>query len=607
MSIPILLHIVEQPSGGWMVSLGRPSQHRTTAFLGPDDVVEIMDAAAQVDDAEQWPHIVVPGEDATWRALEEGAGRALGRVLSAAPALGRVLARAQGEADGANKQLTMGVDLGDPALASLPWELLASGPDGAGLEPASGGLVVRLAPGGARALRDAPIQPLVWSLPGGADDDCVAPVLAHLRHRILEEGLPEPADALAATVDKHRCPVLFVVMHGDLVGELLALVDGASGAVGGGTLAQALGRVMEHCAAVVLLVCDGGYRPARWGDGLVPRVLERGARVCVAPTGHLPVPTAKAFVDGFVHALARGRSIGHAVREGRGRISARHDAAPAARWWRMQVAVSDLHALRWKGRPGIPPGWQPGKGALRLVQDAVDRAAELGHDWLGIEHIVLALRPRDLTGRRLRALHTWRGELKARLGTWVVEDERNPIATRRLERAVMELPPGFEIHHLVEAIQGTLPWRFRQAVDLEWGSDSSYTITLDSSILDEGSFDPDVGGPWDTFEVLGGPDDGRRILVRPGQRLGRRSSKPKADVQLFERSRCFASGVSRLHLEVLDGGRVAAHRKCPAQLSADRTHPLACGEEVTLQAGDIVQLSAGVALCARNGSASSLG
>ncbi|RME20805.1 MAG: hypothetical protein D6798_19635, partial [Deltaproteobacteria bacterium] len=176
----------------------------------------------------------------------------------------------------------------------------------------------------------------------------------------------------------------------------------------------------------------------------------------------------------------------------------------------------------------------------------------------------------------------------------------------RLQRVVAALPGGFDIQALVDAIHQSLPWRFRQAIGLEFGSDSSLSLSLDSDMLEEVPPEPEVGGSWDCFEVLGGPDDGLWIDVRPGLRLGRHSTRPKADVRLFQGSQCRATGVSRLHVEVLDGDRIRAHRRCPGLLGATHSGPLDAGAEVTLQAGDIVRLGAGVALCARRDSRGAL-
>lgn len=589
MPLPYLVHVHAEREGGWRISAGLVGMPLATGHLGPEELAALRAEIAQALDPESGPVMLVAGLDAWQTRAEEQAGRALSRVLHASPELSKAFAHARGVAEGSRDSLAVVIDPRQAGAGDLPWELLAGSAELPPLE-GEGHMVVRLEVGLVGSSAKASLRPVFWA-PDLADPQ-VGHLLAAIGTACSTWNLAAPVAVEELAMAAHEEALLFVVVHGE-AGEVeldLLLPDGG---VSPGGMVGCLVPTIQRAALVVLLVCEGGYRPERPSDSLVCRVLSAGARACVASEVRLGVDAGEAFVDGLCRGLSEDKSLAQAVAQGRRAVRGLYLPFSESRWWRFALTVGGADVVQWRPRPGLPAGWHPGPQAAELLDRALARAVKSDGGWLGIEHVALAL---DLDSAELpasvrRLLVTSRAELRGHLAGFKrkVDGAGPPRPSPRLDRVVRQLPAGFGIGDLVEALLRELPRRFAEHLELSEGhpclpgetQTDNFTLMLDRQAL---------GGAWDAFEQVGGPEDGRRFGIHAGEVVGRWANDDGVALPLYADSLAEDGRLSRRHLRGLGQGRVALLRKAHGALCAAGWE-LFEGAELRLECGDLIGLT----------------
>ena len=167
--------------------------------------------------------------------------------------------------------------------------------------------------------------------------------------------------------------------------------------------------------------------------------------------------------------------------------------------------------------------------------------------------------------------------------------------TPRLSALGEQLPPGFSLQQLWmlllecagETIQLLSSAAVAPARSLEEGATVQTWTTLSSHSL----------APPDALEVLGGPEDGRRLQPTPGVALGRWSSPPRSELSLYAESRLTDPSLSRRHLIWWGGGRVQLLAPARERIRRGHVEHRLQGEQ-ELAAGDLLRLSRATCLLA---------
>lgn len=451
------------------------------------------------------PGILLPGADSAFVAGERRVGRALAELFGGAVdrALEQVKART-------GARLELFVDAGP--LAHLPWELLECAPQDSGA--AAGARVVRLVPGAARA-----------SARGGA-----------------EVWVPVPDDAVCAEVagalgplDHLRARVLHVICHGEIRGGEMFLRLGGGRAVDAAGAVAVLRERLREGPIVVLDVCGAGGAVADAGASMSHRLVEAGAAACLAPRCPYDAAASIAASRALYGALAAGSELAAAVDAVRGALAAMGMAHPAFRWWTPVLAVADARSLR--------------RGADALMAEACRLGAV--HGFVGVEHIAVACArmaapPPAVAIERERLLAM--GET---LGAWS-PGPRDAGVTPRVAAMLAELPEDFDTDALLAALARARP--VRMAAPFLGRADAA---AAGGPTVEAGGPDRPARGGW-LLEVLGGPEDGRRIALAPGDVLGRWDpARTERAIELFVEGP-FDPAVSRRHLEVTATGALCA-------------------------------------------------
>ncbi|MCP4805573.1 MAG: CHAT domain-containing protein [Proteobacteria bacterium] len=514
------------------------------AVLSAETVQRLRQLAAPDDKAVD-VELTEPGEDEGWR---------LGELLQATPVWG-ALHRALPSAGESGRPAVLAITTPED-LAGLPWERLFVDGD-APLEVERRAVVARLHNGeGQPQSGENAFELLRWS-PTAEDQGC-----GRISHRLDELGASLDIQILEF---ENQLPsgnfVFQIVLNGRQTEVLRSHLDrGPSGR---------LGLVLSRCACVVLSVRQGSEADC---ELLARRLIELGAPSVVAPASEVGVESVQRFSDGFYQALAAHATAAEAVAEGRRKVRAWGRRHPEARWsrWRWYVAGLDAAAtgaLR-------PPSWRP-EGWPNPAADAaalLDRARELslaqGVGYLGVEHVVAALRQVDGGGKttaQIRATLPRMDQFQAALAALSPQPGDSELRlSPRLAGWRSGLTDGFSLDDVCSVL----------AMDLAKGL---------------AGVRPGTGDPAKDLTVLGGPEDGRVMELDPGQTLGRYSDNDGpthglyGDVGLTDRK------LSRQHLTWTGPGKVELKRAARRFRSGEiaRVGP----GEVDLLAGDLLVLT----------------
>jgi|GEM_PF-5099587 len=504
-------------------------------------------------------------------------------------AVALALAAARGQAGA--KPWALALDLRAARWRAVPWELLEQLPPS---HPLAGTRVVRLVPTRVtRARRRIPtlVEVLLWT-PG---DDTETRELAQrhrsllaslgaggLEVRTLSPRLEDPPAARGADVLR----ILHVLTHGRYdaarVGEVLLQLAGGR-EVSTGTAARWLQPLLDSIDLAYVEACEGGSTVASHLDAPGPRLVAAGVPVCVAPRWTLPIDMSSRFTEGFYEAVVGGSSVLEAVAEGRRRVS---ETSPSLhrswRWWNHTLVASDLggpHLRIGGGEPvslaSLPPSASGAAPLLRIVQDLARRTG-----WLGIEHVALAFatRGRGVAGMALRPFED---ALLESVAAYDLPEDTvvRPPASQAFEQAARLLPDGFGAIELaaavcrsssVEAIVGRESLeRLAQRLMERPGSESTLIgpssepssaaspLAQIRSVLEP----PAPAAVGLTLLVVGGPDDGLRVVLDPSRPiLGRQGKSSMEGGVLFCTPRPSSRRVSRRHLEWVVGRRIRLER-----------------------------------------------
>lgn len=591
----LILRIAEDElGGGWSALLHDPAQRAIRSRIDAAQAAEIV---REVEALLRPPPVFVAGDEAARTRAELTAGKRLAAVWSAvgqvaAQAAERERARLSGE------PTVLVVETEGAALSRLPWELLAWSADGLPVEDGGGAVVVRLVDG----LAPPPVQPgedlCVWSFcPTPEDPDCAA-ALCGLSALLGDAVAPVavPGRALPAPAAR-KVELLSVVCHGRVVagdGELRFGDSTRDSGEVGALLAALLGRV----AGVVLQVCSGGAPQLGTLRTLAGRLLASGARFCVAPAGIIGVEASNAFSGAFFGALRGGGSLAAAISAGRGAIRALKQPYPDARPCRVLVFVPDLGVMRGPPLVESPevPGWGHVGGELRgLLARATQLARGAGLCWVGVEHLIAALRP-DEGGPRARSLarvmpapaHPVWSQLNEGMH---VEQVGVLVPTPRMDALARALPAGAGLDALWEALVEDAGC----GVHLLTVADLRDLFTRDPARTEGAPLErPRASALADGFEVLWGPEDGRALWPQAGDTIGRYVEGAGVSCPLFQRGVAWDKAVSRQHLVYRGPGQLRAERpirrmRPGASLAALRTESGA----IEVAAGEVVVLGNG--------------
>lgn len=512
---------------------------------------------------------------------ERAAAEALARGLLGAPKMASIrdhLCALRGAA--AERGLTLGLELNGPIWSAIPWELLQALP---GNHVLAGLRIVRLVPAQTRWVEEPPrekLQVLLWC---PDPDDLITsqfrePLRAFLDSLDRVSVVDLPADLAALPPPSPGAfPVLHVLGHGRRSAELLSavalqLADGRQASTD--QVCRQLGELLKRCRLGVLEVCEGAAGSVASLDAPAPRLVAGGVPLCVAPARELAAAASSAFVEGLYTRIAEGASLLDAVQEGRRRLDAASPSAhPAWRWWTQALVASDVRAAgpALLARPPLLPGWPPASGRLvKLVRGVLAMGA--GHGFLGVEHVAIAL-AEGLGGAAVQAaLRPHRETLRDAFSHLSpLSTAEPPRPTPRLQQLGAQLEPGFSAWDLVaalcrmpsmEALLGA-PALAALKVSPRAAQETWYSTTAlpaRRALLEARERLSTAREPDGTLqlEVLGGPDDGRRLsLKRAGDWLGRwgGSTEERGTNTLFDGA-ASTGRVSRRHLEYLGGDRV---------------------------------------------------
>ena len=553
----------------------------------------------------QLPAIVVPGWDASRTQAEERVGQALSRVLTASPEVAARMAYQLGVARAHHDTVVLVVDACSAALKALPWELLALNQNSPPLESTRQAVVVRLM--GGQIWSPEPMKSqlrvLLWCPRHDPASDEVA--------RQLEETLATLRIAPAISIDMlkdglpPRLPgaadILHVICHGrrEMDHVQLVLDDGEKDA---GTASHRVASRLCELDLVVLDVCEGAQATPTDLSNIAGRMIASGAPACIAPRQKSSVEAAKTFSHSLYASLAEGRSLSAAVANGRAAVCGLAVAHPDTRWNNHLLHIGDLETVareaiikpRW-----APSGWPTGAvDAADFLEMALNIAKRSRAGFVGLEHLALALEESDGGGETCayaRFILSRCGDVTTSLRRGLTPmAERSPdwSGTPRLKDYGINLSEGFDLEAL---------WRLicseRHNILHEISGNTSLRRATPSTVTHEThsefKYTPDCGdeayGPPECLQVEGGPEDGRVIIPKPGEIIGR--WYPESDVahRLYEKTTLVDFKLSRYHFEWVSPGRIRLRRIARLVCEGQETD-LIPGDAV-LQDGDVLILT----------------
>lgn len=625
MAVPLLLRVSPASDGRWRMLVGRMVERLAEGEVDAARVSAVTAALTRWESARPVT-VPVPRRDAEHRRAEEDLGRALVRTLGASQELTQRFAASLGAARARNEPLVVMVDVADPELRRIPWELLAADAEGLPLESAGAGVVARLSQVSAGAPNSVPDDPgvdvAVWC-PTPEDPVCAA-VLADLDDTLRrhEVGPALRLDPVRAQTPPPRSGsvVLHVVCHGRRdADEVRLLLDGTS--AGGPTAVARLNQWVASADVLILDVCEAGAATDHLLDALPGRLLASGAHAVVAPTRRCSTQAARAFSAGFYAGWTEGRSLAGAVARGRTEVAALGLGLVDTRWYNHVLYAPDAESLFRPGpQPAIwrPAGWpRPGRDAEALLQTAKALADQAGQGFVGVEHLGLALvhgAGNGVLTTRVRAALSTRARAMDGLndGRFPKGDQpRDPRGTPRLQRYGALLRPNFtsdDLCTLLVADRGCILQVFSRPrlLDLlprdDEGPVGVATIPEGVQCVDPTTLDgpplpsavPLEIGPAQALEVMGGPEDGRVLDVRPEEVIARYGASPEAAGRhvLYAGTYVFDRRIHRVFARWLGPGRIAGVAACTVR-RGDAEEVADAGSVVALAIGDVVQFSPG--------------
>jgi hypothetical protein len=524
------------------------------------------------------PPVVLPGLEHRFSSREESAGRALATVLDD-PDVSRLFGRHWTPGRG-----LLVVDVEDPGLRRLPWELLSESPALPPLEPRGEGLVARLAlqpQPPSRRHADATLHAIAWS---PTSDD---PICAAMLDQLDALGAPSVTTVTDAPT------VLHVVCHGDVV-DAQTVVRGDDGRTTAlGDLVPALQPILPSTGLVVLHVCHGGHETSDPMLGLAARLVACGARACLASHRAVPTDIVGPLTQTLHARLRAGETIASAVRDARRAVAVLGIPHPRYRWWSYALHLGDPSTI------DVPLVRQTWWTAAILDADLVawlDRAtdvatatAALDSASVGIEHLLQTVAPTGPTTAALRRAvaqvspSRW-SQLSAGLRLRPCEGVRpTPWLAGRLT-------DGMDAEALAEALR-TDPVPSSLLPDVAEAPDDSTTIRLDEESVRDAVAAHDL-------HVLAGPEGGRRLQPSVGAVVGRASSTRKVDQPLYRDTPMVDASLGRQVLRWLGPGQVEVLRALTLHRghTSRRVEP---GTALELELGDTLELTPSTLLVAR--------
>ncbi|MCB9760265.1 MAG: CHAT domain-containing protein [Alphaproteobacteria bacterium] len=610
MPFPIHLRITSEADGSWRIELGHRDIRPVYGQLDRDDVAALTREVRLALRPEVMPFILLPGADADRARAEEEVGRSLSRVLNATPDLAASLAWQLGAAKERKELVVLVVDAEDPDIRSMPWELLA-GSSGNSLEASQDALVARMTPGrnGASPPSEDANQLEILTWCPAPEDPVSAKLLSYIDALASQFGMPTPrrvvdsASLPASLSDEGTAQVLHVICHGRAAREQVELLVGEEGdRLAAGTASHVLAPVLGEVDLVVLHVCEGGVATPSELDGLVARFVQAGAPACIAPTSRLSLEASQAFLRSLYPTLVSGGSLADAVAAGRRAVRALAMPHPDSRWYNQVLFVGDLRTVarpclvheRW-----VPEGWpRPSPDAAALLDEAFRIACRTGSGFVGLEHLALALSRMPLGAAGLERVRFQLGLRREQflqyLATFVPVAARKAdwSGTLRLRSYAAQLRPGFGLAELWDVITKDRNHFLREMVRSRLMGPSS----LDSLHGDrtehsmEWTIEMKAPRPVNALQVLGGPEDGRVLRMRPGDLVGRWSDAVASDHTLYESTILVDRRLSRRHLRWSGEGKVELLSRSRALIRRGLRETLPKGV-VTLEEGDVLQLS----------------
>lgn len=506
--------------------------------------------------------VLVPGQDGELSRQEAALGARLAAVLEVAP-LGPALATLAHGAAAAGERLTLLLDLRDDLLRALPWELLEL------LAPASSVLapcrVARLAeaPGPSRPLRPALMLDVQVVRLDPQDPVCARVAQATLsclerwpavRAGEAESGASDPGNPASSL------RVLHLVSHGRASVERVLVGLGGDRSLDPAATARWVDPVAAGLDLAVLDVCGGGSHEGEAGSAPAERLVQEGLPAAVAPSQPIDPAASIGFSTALYGALASGLPLDRAVEAGRRALARMGIPHPSCRWWTPVLVVRDAEALRLScaAAPDGPSSWAPAAGpsVLELLRRAQELAAV--HGFLGVEHLALMLGRWDPLPPRLALLREALEAVGQRLSSWQAGREREATPTPRLAELLAALPPGAGLAELGQALCA-VEWVAACLPRLASEHASPETLQPGVDAGPHGALAPVRAVAACTLEVLGGPEDGRRLVwSREHALLGRFDPARGAvgAVELFLGSGSMDPAVSRRHLRLGPQGAV---------------------------------------------------
>lgn len=539
---------------GWEIRVGRPDRPKAHGFVPPLQARGVRLAAGML------PVDSFSANASTWAKGELRVGRALFAALEASGPPGKAYLRAIEAAKASGEALVLLVCVPN-ALRDVPWELLPPDNGHPSLEVTGMGAIVRRvldAPRPTPPDADVAVHAVLEAF---AQDTAVRPVHDIIGAAWTEAGRPAPV-----SLDDAPGARLVTLVLGKRGRRALSriLLDGSE--------ADPVSELAERGELVWPIVTSGELRLPSPLRRLPTRLVERGAVAALGGDTRMDPDAAAAIARGLHAALLGGESLLAATIAGRASLRELDLPMADARWWRTRLWIGHASTLT---RIPIPLGetidaWPaPAPDAADLLRRAAGLGAADGY--LGVEQLAEALLHgaplglADLATQIERRRAIW--DSRSRLLAWARPPGAVPL-TPRLRDIAKSLPVGFDSKDLWAAILAD-PYGWRR-----W-------LTGDTDI------EP---SPAAALVVLGGPEDGRHIVLDPGDGLGRAANDVRSEVQLYADTLRSDPRLSRRHLRWLDEGWIQL--LAPARCKSPGGEPIRIPEgPMAIHAGDLLELT----------------